>query len=428
MNKLKYFTIIFALAVIIAGVFITLSPSYAYAEQAFKPWNVVVSIEYNGDTFRYDLSKRISGIEDEADKRGFYSGFNKRKALADDLIAEGLPRVAVYEYMLPDFKRIVNHYTYVCRDKKDAQVSFSASGFAYSQPQDGVSVDIDKLFDSMISSRGRHITIRLPLKIDKAVTVSELKKFTVKKSSFTTVYYNSSENRSHNIALAAKAINGLTIKPDEAFSFNETVGERTEQNGYKSSKVIMDGSYTDGVGGGVCQVSTTLYNALLLAGFIPKASQHSLVSSYVMSGFDAMVAYGSADLTFVNNTSHCIYIKGETQGKTLTFTIYGEPNEYEIKRESVEERQPFAVKEIVDGVKYPELIYVDQTKVITNGSDGVKAKAYLNYYKDGSLISTRLIRSCSYKKVDKVIARGALTRPDEPLLQNEISTALPLER
>lgn len=419
MNKTKYIVNIFALAVFIAGFFICLTPSFAYAEQVVKPWNVDVVIEYCGDTFHYDLSEQISDVLCEADARGFYSGYVGKRALADELLASGLPAEAVYEYLLPDFKKITKRFSYVNRVKTDAEVSFSSNGFVYSKPQDGVSIDVNKLFNLMISSRGKRVKISLPLSVDKAVTVGELKQNTVKKSSFTTTYYNSSENRCYNVALATKSLNGLTIRPNETFSFNDVVGERTEQNGYKNAKVILDGNYTDGVGGGVCQVSTTLYNALLLAGFIPKASQHSLISSYVMAGFDAMVAYGSTDLTFVNNTEHNVYIQGVTQGKTVTFTIYGEPNVYEIKRESTEERTPFAVKEIVDKVKYPELIYADQTKVITNGSDGVKTKSYLKYYKDGKLVATKLIRTNNYKKVDKVIARGYL-----PVEQQELASGI----
>lgn len=413
MTNFRYNTIIFALAVIIAGVFIALLPSVAYAEQAVLPWNVDVEVVHEGVTFRYDLSKQIDGVETQADSRGFYSGYNGKRALADDLLGEGLPNAAVYEYLLPNFGKILKRFDYVNRVKIDAEVSFSANGFTYSDSQDGVSINVDKLFELMISSRGKHTVIKLPLAFDKAVTINELKRNVVKKGVFTTTYYNSSANRSYNVALAASSLNGLTVRPDETFSFNAAVGERTVQNGYKNAKVIMDGNYTDGVGGGVCQVSTTLYNALLLAGFIPKASQHSLVSSYVMAGFDAMVAYGSTDLTFVNNTEHNVYIQGKTQGKTVTFTIYGAPNVYEIERENVEERQPFKTVEIIDNVKYPELIYNDQIKIITNGSDGVKTKSYLKYYKDGKLVATKLIRTNNYKRVDKVIARGALDRPAE---------------
>lgn len=409
---------IFALAVLFAGAFFALSEVGAYAEQSRAPWNVDAEIEYGGDVFRYDLSVQIKGIEQEAQSRGFYLGYNGKKALANRLLASGLEKAAVYEYLLPNFTRITNRFSYVNRVRTDAEASFSSKGFSYSDSQDGVSIDVDKLFEQMISCRGRRTKISLPLTIDKATTVADVKKYTVKKSGFTTTFYNSSANRCHNISLAVKSIDGLTVHPNETFSFNAAVGERTERNGYKNAKVISNGAYTDGVGGGVCQVSTTLYNALLLAGFVPKASQHSLVSSYVMAGFDAMVADNAVDLTFVNDTNHNIYISGKTQGKTVTFTIYGEPNEYEIKRENTEEREPFKTKEIVDNVKYPELVYVDQTQVVVNGSDGVKSKSFLKYYKNGELVFTRLIRVNSYKRVDKVIARGALPRPQEPALND----------
>ena len=372
-----------------------------------------MEIVCDGDSFRYDLSRRIGAISGEADSRGFYFGSNAKKALADTLLKTGLPAEAVYEYLLPGFSQIAKRFSHVNRSRIDSEVSFSANGFTYSASQDGVAIDLDRLFNQMLESGGRLTVIDLPLTVDKAVTVAELKQNTVEKGSFTTTYYNSSANRCFNVALAASKLNGLTVRPDEEFSFNGAVGERSEKNGYKNAKVIMDGNYVDGVGGGVCQVSTTLYNALLLAGFIPKASQHTLVSGYVMAGFDAMVAYGSTDLTFVNNTEHNVYIQGKTQGKTVTFTIYGEPSEYEIKRENVEERTPFETVEIVDKSKYPELVYADQTKVITNGSDGVKTKSYLKYYKNGRLVKTKLIRTNSYKKVDKVIARGTFERPAE---------------
>lgn len=413
MTTLKNIKIIFALAVIIAGVFVACWTSFAYAEQASAPWNVDVIVSHNGDDFCYDLSKQINGLEYEADKRGFYLGYNGKRALADSLTDMFIESRCAYEYLLPDFDKLLNHFSYVEQQKVNAEVNFSASGFAYSKPQNGVSIDVDKLFDLMISSRGKRVKITLPLIVDKAITVEEIKQNTVKKSSFTTTFYASSPNRCFNIELATRALNGVTVKAGEEFSFNKTVGKRTEQNGYKNAKVILDGNYTDGVGGGVCQVSTTLYNALLLAGFIPKASQHSLVSSYVMAGFDAMVSDGGADLSFVNNTSHDIYIQGKTHDKSVTFTVFGEPNEYKILRENVEERQPFGVVEIVDKIKYPQLVYVDDTQVITNGSDGVKTKSYLKYYKNGELVATRLIRSNNYKRVDKVIARGSLPRPEQ---------------
>lgn len=386
---------------------------FAYNEanaSVLSPWNVQFEVEYKGDVFRYNLQEEIVALKDQADERGFYMGANGKRELYERLLKYGLPESAVYEYLLPNFSKVIEHFSYVNRERMDATVSFGKNGFLYAKGQDGVEINVNYLFEKALTSRGKLTKITLPLTIDKAVTVEQLKQNTVKRASFTTTYANSSANRCFNIAKAAESLNGVTVGVGETFSFNNVVGDRTEARGYKTSKIILDGNYTEGVGGGVCQVSTTLYNALLLADFIPNAVQHSLISSYVKAGFDAMVSYGSADLTFTNNTNHPIYIAATVQDKSITFTIYGEPNKYRIERVSVEERDKFSTSYVVDGDKYPELIYTDQTKVITGGSDGVKTQSYLKYYLGDKLIETKLIRKNSYKRVDQVIAHGAIER------------------
>ena len=387
------------------------------AAEVFSPWNVCFEIDYKGDVFCYDLQQNIlknaknsTPYGENSANRGFYLGYNGKKKLYDELLGCGIEPLAVYEYLLPNFGKALAHFSYVNRQKTDAVVSFGKGGFSYQEGNDGVKIDAKKLFETALKSRGKVIKITLPLLIDKAVTVADLKRNTVKRASFTTTYHNSGANRCFNIDKSTNALNGVTVGVNETFSFNNTVGPRTENAGYKTSKVILDGNYTDGVGGGVCQVSTTLYNALLLAGFVPKASQHSLVSSYVLAGFDAMVSYGVADLTFTNDTDHPIYIAASTHGKSVTFTIYGEPCPYRIERQSVEQREKFRTVEVVDKVKYPDLIYTDQTKVVTSGSDGVKTQSYLKYYLGDKLVETRLIRQNNYKRVDQVIARGDLER------------------
>ena len=404
--------IVIALA-LLASVFVC---GVAKAE-AFSNWNVRLEIDCNGDVFYYDLAQNIAKNASDgelntqnATNRGFYLGYNGKKQLYDELTALDLPPLAVYDYILPNFSDALAHFAYVNRTRKDATVTFNSRGFSYSEGNDGVSIDAKRLFEAALSSRGNLVKIKLPLIIDKAVTVADLKKNTVKRASFSTTYYNSGANRCYNIDRAVQALNGVTVGVGETFSFNNTVGARTEARGYKTSKVILDGNYTEGVGGGVCQVSTTLYNALLLAGFIPKASQHSLISSYVKAGFDAMVSYGVADLTFTNDTDHPIYISASTHNKSVTFTVYGEPNKYRIERESVEEREKFRTVEIVDKAKYPELIYTDQTKVVTSGSDGVKTQSFLKYYLGDKLVETKLIRKNTYKRVDQVVAHGDLVR------------------
>ena len=407
----KFLFIIFALAIVFAGVFYVNTKAYAETER--RPWNAAIEVSYNGDVFRYELSEHIADCEAEANERGFYLGSIARHRLFDELVARQLPLSAIYEYLFPNFFEMISHFSYVCKQRTDATVSFDSKGFRYAEGQDGVSVDEERLAEALLESDGKTIKMQLPLNYDKAVTVAELKRNTVLKGTFTTYYKSSGANRRYNIARSASSISGLTLCAGETFSFNNVVGPRTVENGYKQAKVIMDGLYADGVGGGVCQVSTTLYNALLLANFIPAASQHSLVSSYVKAGFDAMVSYGVADLTFVNNTEHNVYVQAVIGKDSVTFNVYGEPNKYRVERESVEQREPFKTIEVVDKAKYPELTYTDEFKVVTSGSDGVKTSSYLKYYLDGVLTDTKLIRRNNYKRVDCVIARGDLPRPEE---------------
>lgn len=407
MNKLNATIIALAL---IASVFLF----GAAAQAQLRPWDVTFTLRYGQDSYDYRLSDNIRGIEAQSGNRAFYSGSSGKLALYRRLSRMQLDDCAVYDYILPGFSRVVRHFSYVQRARQDATVAFDAQGFHYSVGQDGVAVNSRALFERAITSQGRHFVADLPLSIDPAVTVERLKRFTVPKSTFSTDYSNSSANRKHNVELAVAALNGTTVGAGEKFSFNAVVGERSEARGYKVSRVISDGNYADGVGGGVCQVSTTLYNALLLAGFIPNAAPHSLVSGYVMVGFDAMVSYGAADMSFVNDGAHPIYISASADGAKITFAVYGEPDTYTIRRHSEQQRDPFRTVEIVDAQRYPELVYADQTKVVVGGSDGVTSRSYLYYYLGDRLVDKRLIRSNVYKRVDRVIARGGKTRTDPP--------------
>lgn len=401
MKKL-IFTILLLTLTIFVGVF----PFCAHADS--RPWNVVATICYGDKIYLYNMQNYL----DFADKKVAYLGENSRKNLYRYLQTLPLTDDEIYNYILPKFDHVLQNFAYVCQKKQDAMVTFDKNGFVYTNGVDGISINKKALFERMLCCYNGE-KISLPILVDKAVTVEQLKQSTVERATFSTTFYNSSADRVHNVTLATQLVNGTTVGVGEKFSFNQVVGKRTEQAGYKNAKVIVNGNYVDGIGGGVCQVSTTLYNALLLAGIIPNACQHTLISHYVMHGFDAMVNDNGADLTFVNDTNSPLYIQGSVQNKKVTFTIYGLPNEWHVERESIAEVTPFDTVEIVDKDKYPQLVYTDQTLVVTNGSDGVKTQSFLKYYQNGKLQKTILIRKNSYKKVDKVIARGYLTRPTE---------------
>lgn len=381
-----------------AGVFFANSSA-----QAQQPWNVVATVCHASTKVYYNLAHNAAG--QNAQQRGFFLGKSGKLKLWENLRQMQLPQEAIFEYILPGFGSLVQQFERYCVQKQDASVTFDAQGFSYTEGIDGVETDQEKLFCLLLQSCGNHIVVQLPQIFHKAIEAKQLKQQTLFKASFTTNFQSSSENRSHNIQLAAQKLNGVTVQAGERFSFNKIVGMRTLQNGFKQAKVISDGVYTDGIGGGVCQVSTTLYNALLLSEIVPFACQHTLVPSYVEAGFDAMVSDSGADLTFVNNTDFPLYIAAQTKDKQLTFTIFGAPNKGTVLRQSEVEITPFDTVFVVDRQKFPELVYQDQTKVVSGGSNGVKAKAYLCYCANGTCRKV-LLRTNTYKKVDMVVARG----------------------
>ena len=160
-------------------------------------------------------------------------------------------------------------------------------------------------------------------KVNPKIKASDLTGVNTRISSVTTNFINSNANRSENIRVAAAAINGKIVMPGEIFSFNDVVGDRTAERGFKTGKEIIGDKVVDGIGGGVCQVSTTLYNAILRTNITSvERYQHSLKSSYIGAGLDATVAYGLLDYRFKNTYSYPIYLESSVWNKNVTFSIY----------------------------------------------------------------------------------------------------------
>ena len=238
-------------------------------------------------------------------------------------------------------------------------------------------------------------------------------KETVLRAQFYTSYTTSTPERKANISLAAKSLDNVMVAPDEEFSFNLTVGERTERRGYKVSKIIVNGEFVDGVGGGVCQVSTTLYNAVLLAGLdVIEYHPHSLPVSYVAPSFDAMVNSGWADLKFINHTDNPVIIRAYADGATLRVEVYGEPMVEKYSRKStVTAEIPAPESEVVfdELGEYPDL-YEGESKVVKYGKAGYKSEGYLIVTKNGKLIGVRKIRSDSYSAIRGKVVYGKAVR------------------
>ncbi len=218
---------------------------------------------------------------------------------------------------------------------------------------------------------------------------------------FSTYYGESSEGRKHNIALAARKIDGTVLLPEEEFSFNDTVGRRTTANGFESALIIQDGEYVEGVGGGVCQVSSTLYNCALLSGLtVTCVRAHSLQVSYVAPSFDAMVSTAS-DLRFVNTLSAPVTIKMSADGKYVRAEIFGVDDIYIRRRSETVEKLPFETEYRED-----EKIPVGEERIDTYGKNGIKSEGYLEYFSDGKFINAVLIRRDTYLPQKRIVLVG----------------------
>jgi vancomycin resistance protein YoaR len=169
------------------------------------------------------------------------------------------------------------------------------------------------------------ITISVPLRTaEPTVLPAHLGGINTRLASYSTGLGGSSRNRRHNIQLACEAIDGLVLLPGDVFSYNDVVGPRSERAGFRTAPVIIRGELVPGTGGGICQVSSTLYNAALLADLrIVRRSHHQFPVHYVPPGRDATVAYGSLDLRFANSLSHPVALDVKSVGSRVIVNVLG---------------------------------------------------------------------------------------------------------
>jgi vancomycin resistance protein YoaR len=183
--------------------------------------------------------------------------------------------------------------------------------------------EMDAWADLIHEYMGRELVIPYT-KLQPTLTTSELKK--LKRhllAKYTTRYNPRIKNRAHNLFLATQAIDHKVIMPNETFSFNQIVGQRTISRGYKEAKIIMKGEYSEGVGGGICQTSSTLFNSVDRAGLaIIERVSHSRVVPYVPKYRDATVSWNGPDFKFVNQRKEPVLIVSEARKGNLTVRIY----------------------------------------------------------------------------------------------------------
>ena len=283
-----------------------------------------------------------------------------------------------------------------CLEYIPTSYTFKYGNISYIKGRDGFNFSKCDFYESVCKAidAGSDM-VKIDIVEKKAEDILSFKKSHCVKGKFSTAFYTSSNERAHNISLAAKKIDGYVILPGETFSFNEVVGKRTRENGFKDAKVILNGEFTDGVGGGTCQVSTTLYNCALLSDMqIITVNQHSLPVSYVAPSFDAMVS-DTADLKFTNTSDFPVTVHSYIADKNLYFYMIG-----------VKGRDIKLVSETLDVIPYKTQIVtsdeVTEKTVKRQGKNGLISQGYIEVFEGGKAKKIK-IRKNTYKALDEII-------------------------
>ena len=316
------------------------------------------------------------------------------------------------------------------REAVNASLTRDEGSFVITDGQSGRSIDqssvVDGVIDCLLSGwDGSDITY--PIDVKEVSPLGSYEDLSLVKDvlgTFTTSYSTSGSSRSANIANACKLINGTTLYPGEEFSTLDTITPFSEANGYFMAGSYLNGKVVDSLGEGICQVSTTLYNAVLLSELeVTERHNHSMIIGYVKPSMDAAIAESSGkNFRFVNSTDYPIYIDGYTTSeKKITFTIYGV--EYRPSTHSV----TYESEVLETDAPETDAIYTDAgapagySSGIQSAHIGYKAKLWKNTYENGTLESRVEVNSSKYNKSPRSITIGVAT--DNPDVYNMLMEA-----
>lgn len=312
------------------------------------------------------------------------------------------------EELLPREFSIDEIYDSVYAEAADAE--YKVADYKIEILPEKVGVSFDKALAREIVGRGGRYgsVFYVPLELTyPSLSKKDIESllFSHKLSEYATNYSTADVGRSNNLALAARKMNNVVLAPGDVFSYNEIVGQRTYSEGFSTAKVILNGELVDGVGGGVCQVSSTLYNTVLFANLgVVSRQNHNLVVGYVPKGQDATVAYGSIDFKFKNTSEYPIKIQASASGGTMRASILGTKPESEEKvtiSNRVVSVLPQAVKEINDPA-----LPLGERVTVQKGSPGYVVETYKTLEKGGVKGEAKKISTSKYLAVETIVRVG----------------------
>lgn len=328
-----------------------------YIDVQFKGINIEPNFTYDKDALKFYIQGIQEELPDQLEQNSYYLEDNNLIITAgktgeviytdkiEKSIIDGIANLnfenSIYELptytVYPDSIDIQSIHDEVYTEVQNAY--YTKEPYMIYVDREGVDFNVQKV-ENKINQNPYEEEYKIALTITKPeVTIDDIgiDAFPNQLSTYATKYVNNA-NRTTNLKLAAAKINSKVIMPGETFSFNKVVGQRTVAAGYKNAAIFVNGGVEDGLAGGICQISTTLYNAVNLADLeVTERRNHSLLASYAEPGRDATVVWGSSDLKFVNTRNYPIKILFSVSDGIARCSVYGlkSENEYEVSLETV---------------------------------------------------------------------------------------------
>lgn len=383
-----------------------------------------LTLSYEEKTYPVPLltGSDLASVVEEAYQVGRSGTREENLATIEGLAASPVNFTVEAGYSLPDMTEILAACAAdINTDPVNATVTgfdVDDTSFTFSDSQAGRTVDEEATLAAVqaaVDAGNLDATVEIVVtEVEPELDADTLESKFERLATYTTTT-TSNSNRNTNIRLCSEAISGAIVQPGEEFSINNLTGERTAAKGYKDAAVIKNGVYIDEPGGGVCQVSSTLFNAVVRAGLeITERYNHTIASSYVPLGEDAAIDYPAKDFQFKNVSDAPIYLVSTFEDRQLTVEVYGKPVVEEGVTIDLRSTTDSTIRRGEDTMVYDPSLAPGTTETVRRGRDGKKSTTYIQYIKDGEVIEEKVLFTTTYPAIRAIINYGPAIVYEEP--------------
>jgi vancomycin resistance protein YoaR len=378
-----------------------------------------LEVDVNGETVESSLSAlgftcSANDYIDQALELGKTGNVFKDYAALKEIQKENISYTLDYTYSEKKLKKFVsNTCGQKCTKAKNSKIKMKKGKLVYTEAKEGITVDVSQTIQeikSALETQEKEEIVKVAAVVTReepTITKEEASRCKDKIGSYSTEYNPGNISRSKNVANAASLINGSIIYPGETFSVHDTISPLTEKNGYYEAPSYSNGQVVDSIGGGVCQVSTTLYNAVLRAELeVVERSPHSMLVTYVSPSMDAAIAGDYKDFKFRNNTDVPLYIEGGASAGTVYFKIYGEETRSSDRTISFESETIETIAPGEDKVTYDDTKPASYSVVTQEAHQGCRAVLWKIVTENGKTEKTQ-VNSSTYAAEPRYVTKGS---------------------